>query len=58
MKEEKIERLEELTKIKKESELMGSLLEEYKELKEEYLKSIRSNLKAQIESYGFVKKEE
>jgi len=58
MKKEKIARLEELTKIKNESELMGSLLEEYKELKEEYLQSIRDNLKSQIESYGLVKKKE
>jgi len=58
LQKEKIERLEELSKIKKERALMGSLLEEYKELKEEYLASIRGNLKAQIESYGFVKKEE
>ena len=58
MKKEKIARLEELTKIKNESELMESLLEEYKELKEEYLQSIRDNLKTQIESYGLVKKKE
>jgi len=58
MKKEKIARLEELTKIKNESQLMGSLLEEYEELKEEYLQSIRDNLKSQIESYGLVKKKE
>ncbi|MFP4456617.1 MAG: DUF896 domain-containing protein [Clostridia bacterium] len=58
MKKEKIARLEELTKIKNESQLMGSLLKEYEELKKEYLQSIKDNLKAQIESYGLVKKKE
>lgn len=56
MRKEKIARLEELTKIKNETKLIGELLVEYQELKEEYFKSIRENLKAQIESHGFVKK--
>jgi uncharacterized protein YnzC (UPF0291/DUF896 family) len=56
MEKEKIARLEELTKLKNESPLIGSLLAEYEELKKEYLESIRSNLKSQIENYGFVKK--
>ena len=57
MEKEKIARLEELTKLKNESPLLGSLLAEYEELKKEYLESIRNNLKSQIENYGFVKKE-
>lgn len=58
MEKDKIARLEELTRMKKESQLMGSLLEEYEDLKKEYLQSIKDNLKSQIESYGLVKKKE
>ncbi len=57
MKKERIARLEELTKMKKEAPLEDSLSKEYEKLKKEYLRSIRENLRAQIESYGLEKKE-
>ena len=54
MEKEKIDRINELAKIARERELTPEEFKERKELREEYLASVRKNLRAQLENIEIV----
>ena len=53
MTEEKIKRINELAKKSKNQALSREELKEQKELREEYINSVKSNLRAQLENIKF-----
>lgn len=55
MTEEKIKRINELAKKSKNQALSREELKEQKELREEYINSVKSNLRAQLKNIKLIK---
>ncbi len=58
MDREKIDRLQELSNMRRQEPLSEELLAEFETLKKEYIQSVKANMEAQLEIHGFRKKQE